>query len=98
MFKINRNTVQIPSERCSNSSEYALPDLHWVNTILGNVKRSLDGTYHAFRRKYAARYLAEFQYRFNRRYDLAALPQRLLQATAVALPLPRPLVMSAAAA
>ncbi len=37
-------------------------------------------------------------YRFNRRYDLAALPQRLLQAAAVALPLPRPLAMCAAAA
>ncbi len=74
------------------------PELLWVNTILGNVKRSLDGTYHAFRPKYAARYLAEFQFRFNRRYDLAALPQRLLQAAAVALPLPRPLAMCAAAA
>ena len=60
------------------------PGLAWVNTILGNVKRSLDGTYHAFRPRYAARYLAEFQYRFNRRYDLAALP------------LSRPILMSAA--
>ena len=70
------------------------PGLSWVNTILGNVKRSLDGTYHAFAPHYAARYLAEFQYRFNRRYELAALPQRLLTAAATALPLPRPILMS----
>ena len=67
-----------------------MPGLLWVNTILGNVKRSLDGTYHHFEAHfeahYAARYLAEFQYRFNRRYDLAAMPQRLLQAAVTALP------------
>ena len=56
--------------------------LVWVNTTLGNVKRSMDGSYHAVRPKYLARYLAEFQYRFNRRYDLAALAERLLPAAA----------------
>ena len=63
-----------------------------VNTILGNVKRSVDGTSRAF----APRFLAELQYRFNRRYDLAALLQRLLRAAATALPLPRPILMSVA--
>ena len=74
-----------------------MPGLLWVNTILGNVKRSLDGTYHHFEAHYAARYLAEFQYRFNRRYDLAAMPQRLLQAAVTALPLPRPILPSSVA-
>lgn len=46
----------------------------WVNTVLGNVKRSLDGTYHAIRfTKYAHRYLAEAAWRFNRRFNLAAI-------------------------
>lgn len=55
----------------------------WLNTILGNVKRSLDGTYHAFDfLKYAHRYLAEAAWRFNRRFDLAALVPRLLVAAA----------------
>ena len=31
---------------------------------------ALRGTYHAIRPKYAQRYLAEFEYRFNRRFDL----------------------------
>ena len=51
-----------------------------MNTILGNVKCSLDGIYYAF----APHYLTVFQYRFNRRYELAALP----------LPLRRPSLMS----
>ena len=41
------------------------PECRWVNTILGNIKSALRGTYHAIRPKYAQRYLAEFEYRFN---------------------------------
>ena len=52
-----------------------------VNTALGNLKTALRGTYHAFDfAKYAHRYLAEVQYRFNRRYDLRAILPRLLRA------------------
>jgi len=52
---------------------------HWVNTILGNLKTSIDGNYHGFNFvKYAHRYLAEFQYRFNRRFDLASIFPRLI--------------------
>jgi transposase-like protein len=54
---------------------------HWINTILGNLKTSLAGTYHAFDfDKYAHRYLAEFQYRFNRRFDLRRMLPRLVVA------------------
>lgn len=46
----------------------------WVNTVLSNVKRSLDGTYHHIKNfKYAHRYLAEAAWRFNRRFNLRAL-------------------------
>ena len=68
------------------------PGLTSVNTILGNVKRSLNGTCQVS----APRYLAEFQYRFNHRYDPAALLQRLLRASASALPGPRPILLSVA--
>lgn len=65
------------------------PQLHWVNTLLGNLKTSMAGTYHAFdHARYGARYLAEFCYRFNRRFDLAAMLPRLLRALATTKPLP----------
>lgn len=53
------------------------PAFHWVNTILCNVKTALGGTYHLVLEKYAHRYLAQFQYRFNRRFDLASMVNRL---------------------
>jgi ribosomal protein L37AE/L43A len=55
----------------------------WVNTILGNLKNAINGTYHAFDfEKYAHRYLGEYQYRFNRRFDLAEILSRLIKAAA----------------
>lgn len=53
------------------------PEFYWVNTVLGNLKSALRSTYHAIGPKYSQRYLADFQYRFNRRFDLAALIPRL---------------------
>jgi transposase-like protein len=62
---------------------------HWVNTVLGNLKTHLSGTYHAFQfAKYAKRYLAAFTYRFNRRFHLETLPKRLLLAAASIGPRP----------
>jgi hypothetical protein len=53
----------------------------WVNTILGNLKTAIMGTYHAFDfQKYPHRYLGEYQYRFNHRFDLAAMLPRLMKA------------------
>ncbi|MBD8871200.1 IS1595 family transposase [Rhodanobacter sp. DHB23] len=50
------------------------PRLHWVNTILGNLKTALNGTHHALKfAKYAQRYLHAHAYRFNRRFDLPAM-------------------------
>lgn len=58
-----------------------------VNMLLGNLKTSISGTYHAFDfRKYAHRYLAEVQYRFNRRFRLAEMLPRLLRASVLAQP------------
>lgn len=55
----------------------------WVNTILGNVKNAISGTYHSFDfEKYGYRYLGEYQYRFNRRFDLAEMFPRLCSASA----------------
>jgi hypothetical protein len=44
-----------------------LPEFKSVNTVLGNLKTTLAGTFHALKyRKYADHYLAAFAYRFNR--------------------------------
>jgi ISXO2-like transposase domain len=53
------------------------PAFKWVNTALGNIKAAIVGTYCAINTKHVPRYLAEFEYRFNRRYDLAAMIPRL---------------------
>ena len=54
-----------------------------VNTLIGNVKTALTGTYHAIKfAKYGYRYLAEVQFRFNRRYDMRAMLGSLLRAMA----------------
>lgn len=59
----------------------------WLNTVLGNLKTSLAGAYHAFGfAKYATRYLAAFAYRFNRRFQLDKLPERLLAAAVTTTP------------
>jgi ISXO2-like transposase domain/Transposase zinc-ribbon domain len=59
----------------------ALPQFKALNTLLGNLKTAIDGTYHAFDfAKYAHRYLAEFQYRFNRRFNMRTILNRLLTA------------------
>lgn len=68
------------------------PAFKWVNTILGNLKNSLRGTYHAISEKYSARYLAEFEYRFNRRFDLPAMIERFVYVAARTPPLPERLL------
>lgn len=64
------------------------PAFKWVNTVLGNVKNSLKGTYHVFHKKHVPRYLAEFQYRFNRRIDLASMIPRLAYIAVRTPPMP----------
>ena len=50
---------------------------------------ALAGTYHAFAfRKYAHRYLADVQYRFNRRLNLKSILARLARAAVITGPNP----------
>ncbi len=72
------------------------PYFKWVNTILGNVKNSLTGTYRSTKSEYAARYLAEFQYRINRRFDLETILIRLMYAAVQTPALPGVLLKKAA--
>lgn len=64
------------------------PAFKWVNTALGNIKAAIVGTYRSINSKHVPRYLAEFGYRFNRRYDLAAMLPRLCWAGVRTTPMP----------
>ncbi len=64
------------------------PAFNWINTLLGNVKNAITGTYHAIRGQHAPRYLTEFEYRFNRRYDLKAMIPRFLTVAVRTPPMP----------
>ncbi|AZK88883.1 IS1595 family transposase [Xanthomonas oryzae pv. oryzae] len=71
----------------SGRSRCEAENARWVNVVLSNLKRSLDGAYHAFKfAKYAQRYLAETMWRFNRRFDLTRLVPSLLAAAAASKP------------
>lgn len=50
---------------------------NWVNTVLGNLKSALAGTYHKISSAHLPRHLATFQYRFNRRFVLGDMIKRL---------------------
>jgi hypothetical protein len=52
------------------------PAFNWANTVLGNVKNAITRTMHAIRGAHVPRYLARFEYRFNRRFDLLAMIER----------------------
>ena len=47
-----------------------------INTLIANLKSFIGGIHHCVSEKYLVKYFAEFQYRFNRRFDLKALPDR----------------------
>jgi hypothetical protein len=69
------------------SSELA--PFRWVNTLISNAKTAITGTCHHFDfDKYRHRYLAEAQYRVNRRFELASLVGRLVHTCACTQPCP----------
>lgn len=75
----------------SQSSNNANPEatmehLKWLNTLTSNLKRFLVSTYHGVYPKYRKAYLAEFAYRFNRRYWPHQAFDRLLYACLYAEP------------
>lgn len=69
-----------------------MKEFTWVNTIIGNVKNGITGTYHSIGgkdgHKHLPRYLAEFCYRFNRRFRLDNMLPRLARAALTTPPLP----------
>jgi transposase-like protein len=66
----------------------------WVNTTLGNIKTAIAGTYHHVSAKHAQHYLASFAYRFNRRFRLDSIVERLAWAAVHAPPQPYRVVVA----
>ena len=60
----------------------------WINTLIGNVKNAITGTYHAINPKHLPRYLAEFCYRHNRRFQLEELLPRFAYVAVRTPPMP----------
>jgi len=71
------------------------PAFKWVNTILGNLKGNLTGVCRWISAKHLSRYLAEFQWRFNRRFDLGSILDRLMISSAHTPPMPMNLLVLA---
>ncbi len=60
----------------------------WVNTMLGNIKAAIVGTYRQLSPAHAPRYLASFAWRFNRRFQLDSMLLRFVHSAARTQPLP----------
>ena len=66
----------------------------WVNTCLGDIKTAVAGTYHHVSPKHARHYLASFAYRFNRRYQLDSIVERLAWAAVHTGPRPYQVIIA----
>jgi len=62
---------------------------HWVNTMIGNVKKAIHGTYHSVSSRHLPRYLAEFCFRFNNRFIIGAMITNLAKQAANTKPRPQ---------
>ena len=66
----------------------------WVNTTLGNIKTAIAGTYHHVSAKHAQFYLTSFAYRFNRRFQLDSIVERLAWAAVHTAPQPYRIIIA----
>ena len=62
--------------------------LRWTNTGLGNIKSALIGTCRSCDPQHTERYLAAFEYRFNRRFELEKMVERLARVAVQTTPKP----------
>ncbi|WP_421851776.1 IS1595 family transposase [Marinomonas sp.] len=69
-----------------------LPYFQWVNTMISNVKNAMHGTYHAINLKHLPRYLGEFCFKFNRRFNLENMLEQLISSSIRTAPMPERLL------
>ena len=84
--KAERKGYKNISSVYTKNPEATAAHLKWVNILTSNLKRFLLSTYHGVFPKYRDAYLAEFAYRFNRRYWPEQAFDRLLYACVNAKP------------
>src|SRR3954464_14179347 len=72
----------------------SLAPFRWVNTTLGNVKTAIAGTYHHVSAKHAQSYPTSFAYRFDRRFRLDSIVERLAWAAVHTAPQPYRVVVA----
>ena len=65
--------------------------------MISNVKNSMHGTYHAINQKHLPRYLAEFCFKFNRRFNLEKMIEQLIYSSIQTAPMPQRLLKLAEA-
>jgi len=70
------------------------PLFKWVNTGLGNIKNAILGTCRSCDPQHADRYLAAFEWRFNRRFDLVKNVERLARVALDTAPVPYRTIIS----
>ena len=87
--------VHLPIVTGSGRRAARHPAFKAVNTVLSNIKTSIAATFHAGAKKHAPRCLAEFAWRFNRRYDLPAMIPRLAKVALRTTPMPYRLLILA---
>ena len=64
------------------------PIFKWVNIGLGNIKSAITGTCRSLDTQHADRYLAAYEWRYNRRFDLPRNLERLARVAACTEPAP----------
>lgn len=65
------------------------PDFKWINTGLGNVQSAIKSTLRSCDARHTPRYLAAFEWRYNRRFELAKNLERLARVAMTIEPQPR---------
>ena len=65
------------------------PDFKWVNTGLGNTKGAITGTCRSIDARHTPRYLAGYEWRYNRRFELPKNLGRLARVAVTIAPKPR---------
>lgn len=65
---------------------------NWINTLLGNLKTALAGTFHKLSKHHLQRHLSTFAYRFNRRYNLQDILKRFTYVSLRTPPMPKRLL------